>query len=149
MHPFLSVSPLVVPSWCDVPMWSGVFLCGCIVLWWRCVFLFSSCSVLGRHLWSLFGGFLLCLFQRRLRFSKSYPTAGHSSGIPHPFGLHLPVLFLQWGDVCGGCGVFSAAPVFSLSLALPTAPAVLRSSPYHRLSFGVSASACPTAALVA
>ena len=101
--------------------------------------LFSSCSALGRHLWSLFGGFLLCLFWRRLRFSKSYPTAGYPSGVPHPFWLHLPVLFLQWGDVCGVCGVFRAARVFSvLSLALTTAPAVLRSSPYHRLPFGVS-----------
>ena len=88
------------------------------------------------------GDFLLCLFLRHLRFSALYPTAGSPLGVPHPFCLLLPVLFPRWGSVCG-----------VLSLALPTAPAVLRSSTYHRFPFGVfcsfSASACPAAPLVA
>ena len=60
------------------------------------------------------GGFLLCLFLRRLRFSASFPTAGYPSGVTHPLWLHLPVLLLRWGCVCGVCGVFSAAHIFSL-----------------------------------
>ena len=28
-----------MPSWCGVPVWSDVFLCGCIALQWCCVFL--------------------------------------------------------------------------------------------------------------
>ena len=74
----------------------------------------------------LAGDFLLCLFLRRLRFSASYPTAGSPLGVPRPFCLLLLVLFPRWGSVCG-----------VLSLALPTAPAVLRSSTYHRFPFGV------------
>ena len=85
------------------------------------------------------GGFLLCLFLLRLRFSALYRTTGYPSGVPHPFWLHLPVLFLRWSY--GWCLQCLVQRVFSvLSLALPTTPAVLRSSLYHRLPFGVSAS---------
>ena len=59
-------------------------------------------------------GLLLCLFLRRLRFSAACPAAGFPSGVTQPFWLHMPVLLLRWSYVCGVCGVFSAALVFSL-----------------------------------
>ena len=126
----------MVTSWCGVPEWSGVFLCGCIVLRWRCVFLFSSCSALGRRLF--LAGVFFC--------ASSCGACGFPRcALPQ---VTLRGLHILCGSICLSCSCGGAVSVVSLvqrmfsvfSLALPTVPAVLRSSPYHKLSFGVSAS---------
>ena len=117
----LKASSLVVPA----------CLCGCFMMRWSCVFLLSSCSARGRHLLSLLLGFA------SVPLPAACPAAGYPSEVTQPFWLQMPVLLLRWSYVCGVCGVFRAALVFSLVPC--SACGFGAGSPYRRLPFGVSA----------
>ena len=51
----------------------------------------------------------------------------------------MPVLLLRWSSVCGVCGVFSAALVFSLVPCSSFGTCGFAQLPYRRWPFGVSA----------
>ena len=115
-------------------------MCGGIFLRRRsCVFFLSSCSALGRLLFSFFLLLLLCLFLRRLRFSAACPAAGYPQGVPQPFWLQLLVLLLRWSFIVGFAVSWVRRLVFYLVSCSSSGACGWRYLPCRRLPLGVAA----------
>ena len=102
----LRTSSLVVPA----------CLCGSFLMRRSCLFLLFCCSARGRRLLSLLLGFASVLLPAAPAVFRGVSCRRLPFGGSQPFWLQMPVLLLRWSYVCGVCGVFSAALVFSLVL---------------------------------